>query len=67
MALAVPCTCPVLRKAVNFFLGFLLEWVKSIPSSDSIHRSRRFLSRQDVISSALHSESTRLSGSRNAF
>ena len=37
-------------RGLKVFHAFLLEWVKSISSTDSIHRSRRFLSRQDVSS-----------------
>ena len=64
---ALPWTCAAACKAVKSFPCFLLEWEKSIPSTDSIHHSRRFPSRQDVSSSALKSESTRLSASRNAL
>jgi len=71
MALAVTGHClgralrPVRRLKV--FRAFLLEWVKSIPSTELIHRSRPFLSSQDVSSFALQSESTRLSESRIAL
>jgi len=42
--------CP--ERQFKVFHAFLFEWMKSIPSTNSICRSRRFLSRQDMSSSA---------------